>query len=70
MAQSKDKMSEIDEHIMKRFDIQKRLGRGAYDQMDIRKFFNKLSKPKSRSKSPDRSDSSNSDVKDKSEKQI
>ncbi|KAJ8965707.1 hypothetical protein NQ317_003629 [Molorchus minor] len=30
MAQSKDKMSEIDEHIMKRFDIQKRLGKGAY----------------------------------------
>ncbi|CAH0552100.1 unnamed protein product [Brassicogethes aeneus] len=30
MSQSKDKMSEIDEHIMKRFDIQKRLGKGAY----------------------------------------
>lgn len=30
MAQSKDKMSEIDDHIMKRFDIQKRLGKGAY----------------------------------------
>lgn len=30
MAQSKDKMSEIDEHIMRRFDIQKRLGKGAY----------------------------------------
>ncbi|CAG9860555.1 unnamed protein product [Phyllotreta striolata] len=30
MAQPKNKMSEIDEHIMKRFDIQKRLGKGAY----------------------------------------
>ncbi|KAF5298705.1 hypothetical protein FQA39_LY11715 [Lamprigera yunnana] len=30
MAQSKDKMSEIDEHILKRFEIQKRLGKGAY----------------------------------------
>ncbi|XP_030760187.1 mitogen-activated protein kinase 15 [Sitophilus oryzae] len=30
MAQSKDKMSEIDDHIAKRFDIQKRLGKGAY----------------------------------------
>lgn len=30
MAQTKDKMSEIDEHILKRFDIQKRLGKGAY----------------------------------------
>lgn len=30
MAQPKDKMSEIDEHIIKRFDIQKRLGKGAY----------------------------------------
>lgn len=30
MAQPKDKMSEIDEHILKRFDIQKRLGKGAY----------------------------------------
>ncbi|CAH1117252.1 unnamed protein product [Phaedon cochleariae] len=30
MAHSKDKMSEIDEHITKRFDIQKRLGKGAY----------------------------------------
>lgn len=27
---SQDKMSEIDEHIMKRFDIKKRLGKGAY----------------------------------------
>ncbi|KAK5648678.1 hypothetical protein RI129_003570 [Pyrocoelia pectoralis] len=30
MAQAKDKMSEIDDHILKRFDIQKRLGKGAY----------------------------------------
>ncbi|XP_022907387.1 extracellular signal-regulated kinase 2 isoform X2 [Onthophagus taurus] len=30
MSEKKDKMSEIDEHIMKRFDIQKRLGKGAY----------------------------------------
>ncbi|KAJ8955892.1 hypothetical protein NQ318_005440 [Aromia moschata] len=30
MAQPKDRMSEIDEHIAKRFDIQKRLGKGAY----------------------------------------
>lgn len=30
MSQGKDKMSEIDDHIMKRFDIQKRLGKGAY----------------------------------------
>ncbi|KAF7267290.1 hypothetical protein GWI33_019479 [Rhynchophorus ferrugineus] len=30
MAQSKDRMSEIDDHIAKRFDIQKRLGKGAY----------------------------------------
>lgn len=30
MAQGKDKMSEIDDHITKRFDIQKRLGKGAY----------------------------------------
>lgn len=30
MAQTKDKMSEIDDHIAKRFDIQKRLGKGAY----------------------------------------
>lgn len=30
MAQAKDKMSEIDDHIIKRFDIQKRLGKGAY----------------------------------------
>ncbi|KAB0803395.1 hypothetical protein PPYR_00367 [Photinus pyralis] len=30
MAHVKDKMSEIDDHILKRFDIQKRLGKGAY----------------------------------------
>ncbi|CAG9764103.1 unnamed protein product [Ceutorhynchus assimilis] len=30
MAQNKDKTSEIDDHIVKRFDIQKRLGKGAY----------------------------------------
>lgn len=30
MPQSKDKISEIDDHITKRFEIQKRLGKGAY----------------------------------------
>ncbi|KAL1488069.1 hypothetical protein ABEB36_015437 [Hypothenemus hampei] len=30
MSHSKDKTSEIDDHIIKRFDIQKRLGKGAY----------------------------------------
>ncbi|XP_017771950.1 PREDICTED: putative serine/threonine-protein kinase C05D10.2 [Nicrophorus vespilloides] len=30
MPQAKDKMCEIDEHISKRFDIHKRLGKGAY----------------------------------------
>ncbi|XP_050296460.1 mitogen-activated protein kinase 15 [Anthonomus grandis grandis] len=30
MSQTKNKMSEIDDHISKRFDIQKRLGKGAY----------------------------------------
>lgn len=30
MSQPKEKINEIDEHITKRFDVQKRLGKGAY----------------------------------------